>query len=66
MLGPYPEFHRVRSLVRPGITGLWQLRDRSNNISALAMMPHDLEYLWQFSLALDLQILLKTPPWCYR
>jgi len=60
MLTPYPEFRRVRALVRPGITGLWQIRDRSNNTSATAMMPHDLEYLESLSLGLDLKILLKT------
>src|SRR5881394_3937289 len=41
MLEPYPEFRRTRALVRPGITGLWQIRDRANNTSALSMMSHD-------------------------
>jgi lipopolysaccharide/colanic/teichoic acid biosynthesis glycosyltransferase len=62
MLAPQPEFARARALMRPGITGLWQVRDRKNNTTADSMRPHDLEYLRQFSLALDIKILLKTVP----
>jgi exopolysaccharide production protein ExoY len=62
MLESHPEFRRVRALVRPGITGLWQLRDRSNNTAAAAMLPHDLEYLARFGLKQDLAILLHTIP----
>ncbi len=60
MLDPHPAFRRTRALVRPGITGLWQIRDRENNTSALSMMKHDLEYIERFSLALDGEILLRT------
>lgn len=60
MLAPYPEFARTRALVRPGITGLWQVRDRENNTSAEAMRLHDLEYISQFSLRSDLAILWRT------
>jgi exopolysaccharide production protein ExoY len=49
MLAPHPEFREVRGLVRPGLTGLWQIRERENNTSAACMMPHDLEYLARFS-----------------
>lgn len=62
MLELYPEFRRVRALVRPGITGLWQLRDRGNNTTAAAMLPHDLEYLANFSLKQDMVVLLGTIP----
>ena len=61
MLAPYPALSQVRSLVRPGMTGLWQIRDRQHNTSASAMMRHDLEYVRRFSLRLDLAILLRTP-----
>jgi lipopolysaccharide/colanic/teichoic acid biosynthesis glycosyltransferase len=61
MLEPHPEFRHVRALMRPGLTGLWQIRARSNNRSAAGMISHDLEYLHRFSLALDLHVLLKTP-----
>jgi lipopolysaccharide/colanic/teichoic acid biosynthesis glycosyltransferase len=62
MLDAYPEFRRARALVRPGITGLWQLRNRVNNTTAAAMLPHDLEYLAKFGLKQDLAILLHTLP----
>jgi exopolysaccharide biosynthesis WecB/TagA/CpsF family protein len=60
MLEPYPDFRKARALVRPGITGLWQVRDRGRNTSAVPMMSHDLEYIRRFSLGLDLGILLRT------
>ena len=60
MLAAHADFSRARALVRPGLTGLWQVRDRQNNTSALAMMPHDLEYVRRFSVGLDLAILLRT------
>lgn len=61
MLKPYPEFREIRCLVRPGITGLWQIRDRENNTSAEFMMSHDTEYIENYSLLLDAKILLATP-----
>jgi exopolysaccharide production protein ExoY len=60
MLGPHPEFACARALVRPGLTGLWQVRARENNTSAAAMMSHDLEYIRRFSLTSDFAILLDT------
>jgi lipopolysaccharide/colanic/teichoic acid biosynthesis glycosyltransferase len=61
MLVPYPEFKEVRCLVRPGITGLWQIRDRENNTSAEFMMKHDTEYIEEYTFLLDMKILLQTP-----
>ncbi len=61
MLKPYPEFSAVRNLVRPGITGLWQIRDRENNTSAEFMIEHDTEYIQNYSFWLDLKILFSTP-----
>lgn len=62
MLEGHPAFRRARALVRPGMTGLWQLRDRSNNTTAAAMLSHDLEYLRHFGLRQDLMILARTIP----
>ena len=62
MMEPYPEIRRVRCMMRPGISGLWQIRDRENNISVLGMLPHDVDYLLNFSVALDIKILLSTLP----
>lgn len=61
MLKHLPEFKKTRCLVRPGITGLWQIRDRINNTSAEFMIEHDTEYIQEYSLLLDLKILIKTP-----
>ncbi|NNV55852.1 sugar transferase [Limnovirga soli] len=61
MLKHLPEFREIRCLVRPGITGLWQIRDRVNNTSAEFMITHDTEYIENYSLFLDMKILIKTP-----
>jgi lipopolysaccharide/colanic/teichoic acid biosynthesis glycosyltransferase len=62
MMQPYPKVRRVRCLMRPGISGLWQIRDRENNTSVISMMPHDLEYLLNYNVWLDVKILLATVP----
>lgn len=51
--------HRRRFSVRPGITCLWQLSGRSN-MSFERWMELDLQYIDQWSLKLDIGILLKT------
>jgi exopolysaccharide production protein ExoY len=61
MLKHLPEFKETRCLVRPGITGLWQIRDRVNNTRAEFMMEHDTRYIEKYSLLLDLKILIETP-----
>ena len=62
MLAPYPELRRVRSTVRPGLTGLWQVSERSDNTTALAMADADLEYIATRSLRGDMSILVRTVP----
>jgi exopolysaccharide biosynthesis polyprenyl glycosylphosphotransferase len=49
-----------RSRVLPGITGLWQIRGRSD-VPFEQMIELDQEYIREWSLALDLRILLETP-----
>ena len=49
-----------RSKVLPGITGLWQVRGRSDT-GFQQMMQLDAEYIHNWSLALDFKILLETP-----
>jgi exopolysaccharide biosynthesis polyprenyl glycosylphosphotransferase len=51
---------RLRSRTRPGITGLWQIRGRSN-LPFDAMVRYDQEYINDWSLVRDLVILAKTP-----
>jgi lipopolysaccharide/colanic/teichoic acid biosynthesis glycosyltransferase len=47
--------------VPPGITGLWQVKDR-DRVSAGEMMALDLQYVRTASLLLDLKILVMTGP----
>jgi len=61
MMEPFPEIRAVRSVIRPGLTGLWQTRCRANNTSVMDMIDHDAEYIATFSLWLDLKIILATP-----
>jgi lipopolysaccharide/colanic/teichoic acid biosynthesis glycosyltransferase len=52
------EAHR-RSLVTPGLTGLWQVSGRSG-LEGDDAIRLDLRYVENWSLSLDLQILWKT------
>jgi lipopolysaccharide/colanic/teichoic acid biosynthesis glycosyltransferase len=57
----YDVWHRRRVLeIKPGITGLWQVRGRSR-VRFDDMVRLDLRYARQWSLWLDIQILLETP-----
>jgi lipopolysaccharide/colanic/teichoic acid biosynthesis glycosyltransferase len=57
----YAVWHRRRVLeARPGITGLWQVTGRSRT-SFNEMVRLDLRYVKQWSVWLDLKILLHTP-----
>jgi len=49
-----------RSRVLPGITGLWQIRGRSD-VPFEKMIELDIDYIREWSLMLDLRILLETP-----
>jgi len=57
----YQPWQRRRLSMRPGITCLWQIRGR-NNIKFEDWMKLDLEYLDNWSLFLDVKILIKTIP----
>jgi len=60
-LGLYDVWHRGRLMVvKPGITGLWQVEGRSSTTFD-NMVRLDLRYIRQWSLWLDIKILLKTP-----
>lgn len=57
----YDIWHRRRVLeIKPGITGLWQVKGRSR-VSFDEMVRLDIQYARGWSLWLDLQILVKTP-----
>ena len=57
----YDIWHRRRVLeVKPGLTGLWQVKGRSR-VRFDDMVRLDLQYVRTWSLWLDIQILIKTP-----
>jgi lipopolysaccharide/colanic/teichoic acid biosynthesis glycosyltransferase len=53
-------YHAHRQLVRPGLTGLWQVSGR-NLLGALEMLDLDVRYVVGRSWALDASIILRTP-----
>ena len=55
------DWHRRRFSVKPGITCLWQVEGRSDT-SFDEWMKMDLRYIDQWSIWLDIKILLKTIP----
>ena len=56
----YPLESELRHVVRPGITGLWQVSGRSN-LAWEESISLDLEYVRSRSFAKDFQILCLTP-----
>jgi lipopolysaccharide/colanic/teichoic acid biosynthesis glycosyltransferase len=54
-------WHRKRYLVLPGVTGLWQISGRSN-LGFDDLVRLDFYYLENWSLWLDISILVKTIP----
>jgi exopolysaccharide biosynthesis polyprenyl glycosylphosphotransferase len=55
------DWHRKRSLVLPGMTGLWQISGRSS-LSFDDLVRLDFYYLDNWSIWLDISILVKTVP----
>jgi lipopolysaccharide/colanic/teichoic acid biosynthesis glycosyltransferase len=60
-VSPDDDGHRQRLAMRPGLTGLWQVKARTN--PSLAVRVHyDLEYISRWSPWLDLGVILATIP----
>jgi len=57
----YSDWERQRLLIRPGITGIWQVSGRSE-IPFDRWVEMDLSYIRDWSLWLDVKLLLKTIP----
>jgi exopolysaccharide biosynthesis polyprenyl glycosylphosphotransferase len=57
----YELWHRKRLDMKPGITGLWQVSGR-NRLPFDEMVRMDLYYIENWSLLLDLRIILQTLP----
>ena len=56
----YETWQHERLTVRPGITGLWQVSGR-NHLSYAEMCRVDVRYVRDWSFAMDLRIILRTP-----
>jgi exopolysaccharide biosynthesis polyprenyl glycosylphosphotransferase len=57
----YSVWHRRRLMMRPGLTGFWQVEARSNdNFDERAQL--DLEYIDRWSLWMDFKIMVRTIP----
>jgi len=54
--------HRRRLSVKPGLTCLWQIKGRNQIADFKEWVRLDLEYIDNWSIWLDLKILLLTPP----
>jgi exopolysaccharide biosynthesis polyprenyl glycosylphosphotransferase len=57
----YEEWHKKRLVASPGITGLWQVSGRSD-LTFDEMVLLDIYYVENWSLALDLSLLLRSLP----
>jgi exopolysaccharide biosynthesis polyprenyl glycosylphosphotransferase len=57
----YEDWHRMRLEVRPGMTGLWQVKGRSK-LDFQEMVRLDIQYAARWSPLLDLMIILRTIP----
>jgi lipopolysaccharide/colanic/teichoic acid biosynthesis glycosyltransferase len=56
----YEDWHRKRSVIKPGITGMWQVNGRSQITDFDDIVRLDLKYIDHWSFWLDIKILLKT------
>ncbi len=60
-VGKYDNWQRRRLSMKPGLTCLWQITPRRNDVCFEEWMNLDLSYIDNWSLGLDFKILLKTP-----
>ena len=56
----YKYHHRARLAIKPGLTGMWQVNGRSGITDFEEVVRLDTEYINNWSIGLDLRILLKT------
>jgi lipopolysaccharide/colanic/teichoic acid biosynthesis glycosyltransferase len=61
-LEDYQVHHFRRLAAKPGLTGLWQVSGRSNVVDFEEVVRLDRQYIEQWSIWLDLSILLRTLP----
>ena len=56
----YELHHRSRMSIKPGITGMWQASGRSDITDFEEVVKLDTEYIENWTIGLDIKILLKT------
>lgn len=56
----YNQYYRRRISMTPGLTGMWQVSGRSEIENFDEVVKYDLEYIDNWSLTLDIKILIKT------
>jgi lipopolysaccharide/colanic/teichoic acid biosynthesis glycosyltransferase len=56
----YEGRHKRRLMMKPGLTGLWQINGRNNITDFEDVVRMDLEYIDKWSLALDVKLIIKT------
>ena len=56
----YNQYYRRRISMTPGLTGLWQVSGRSDIRNFDEVVQLDLKYIDEWSLSLDLKILIRT------
>lgn len=56
----YDLHHKIRLSMKPGLTGMWQVSGRSEVVDFEKVVALDTEYITNWSIFLDLKILLKT------
>ena len=56
----YSPYHKKRLSFRPGLTGMWQVSGRSDITDFEEIVRLDVEYIEEWSIGLDVKILLKT------
>ena len=56
----YELHHRARLATKPGITGMWQVSGRSKITDFEQVVALDKKYIQEWSMGLDLRILLQT------
>lgn len=56
----YNQYYRRRISMTPGLTGLWQVSGRSEIENFDDVVKYDLQYIDNWSLTLDIKILLRT------
>lgn len=57
----YSDYHKLRLMVTPGITGAWQIHPNRNDISFDEWMEMDLDYILNRSFKYDFKIISRTP-----